>query len=89
VRAGQGTRAGGSGPFDAIPAATGLPATPGDRPVLGRCQPGGRSTGVTSYLLRQGWEDVGNVAGGIDGWQRMGLPVRRGPVEPGEGQLSG
>jgi rhodanese-related sulfurtransferase len=32
---------------------------------------------------------VGNVAGGIDGWQRMGLSVRRGAVEPGEGQLPG
>jgi phage shock protein E len=62
---------------------------PRDRPILVMCQSGSRSTGVTSYLLQQGWEDVGNVAGGIDGWQRMGLPVRRGAVEPGEGQLPG
>jgi rhodanese-related sulfurtransferase len=45
--------------------------------------------GVTNYLLQQGFEDVGNVAGGIDGWQRLGLPVRTGPIEDGEGQLPG
>ena len=62
---------------------------PRDRPIMVICASGNRSTGVTSYLRQQGFEDVGNVAGGIDGWQRMGLPVRRGPLEPGEGQLPG
>ena len=62
---------------------------PRDRPLLVICQSGSRSTGVTGYLLQQGWEDVGNVAGGIDGWQRMGLPVRTGPIEDGEGRLPG
>ena len=60
---------------------------PRDRPIVVMCATGSRSTGVTSYLLQQGFEDVGNVAGGIDGWQRMGLPVRQGPIEDGEGQL--
>ena len=62
---------------------------PRDRPILVMCASGNRSTSVTGYLLGQGWEDVGNVAGGIDGWQRAGLPVRHGPVEHGEGQLAG
>jgi rhodanese-related sulfurtransferase len=62
---------------------------PKDRPIMVLCQSGSRSSGVTNYLLQQGWEDVGNVAGGIDGWQRMGLPIRRGPVEDGEGQVPG
>jgi rhodanese-related sulfurtransferase len=61
---------------------------PKDRPIMVMCATGSRSTGVTAYLLGQGWEDVGNVAGGIDGWQRLGLPVKRGPVEDGEGQLT-
>jgi rhodanese-related sulfurtransferase len=61
---------------------------PRDRPVLVMCQSGSRSTNVTGYLLQSGWDDVGNVAGGIDGWQRLGLPVRRGPVEDGEGRLT-
>ena len=28
-----------------------------------------------------------NVAGGMDAWESAGLPVRRGPLEPGEGDL--
>lgn len=60
---------------------------PKDRPVMLICASGSRSTSATAYLLQNGWTDVGSVAGGIDGWQRLGLPVKRGPVEPGEGQL--
>jgi rhodanese-related sulfurtransferase len=66
-----------------------LADVPKDRPILVMCQSGSRSVGVTTYLLGQGWEDVGNVAGGIDGWQRLGLPVRQGPIEDGEGRLPG
>jgi rhodanese-related sulfurtransferase len=62
---------------------------PRDRPILVMCQVGGRSARVTGLLLRQGFEDVGNVAGGIDAWQRAGLPVRRGTPEPGEGEPAG
>ena len=62
---------------------------PKDRPILVMCASGSRSQGVTGFLLQQGWEDVGSVAGGIDGWQRLGLPVRTGPVEEGEGRLPG
>ncbi len=51
------------------------------------CQVGGRSARVTGLLRQQGFEDVGNIAGGIDAWQRMGLPVRQGPPAPGEGEL--
>ena len=66
-----------------------LQDVPKDRPVLVMCASGSRSQNVTAYLLQQGWEDVGSVAGGIDGWQRLGLPVKRGPIEDGEGQLPG
>jgi rhodanese-related sulfurtransferase len=44
---------------------------------------------VVGHLLASGWTDVANVAGGISTWERMGLPVTRGPVQPGEGQLPG
>jgi rhodanese-related sulfurtransferase len=40
---------------------------------------------VTSFLLRNGWTQVYNVAGGMDAWERAGLEVRRGPLAPGEG----
>ena len=60
---------------------------PRGRPILVICATGSRSANATAYLLSAGWEDVGSVAGGIATWERVGLPVRRGPVAPGEGQL--
>ncbi len=64
-----------------------LDELPPDRPLLVICRVGGRSAAVTGFLARTGRADVVNVAGGMDAWQRAGLPVRRGPVEPGEGDL--
>ena len=58
---------------------------PADRPLLVVCHVGGRSAAVVGYLARSGRADVVNVAGGMDAWERAGLPVRRGPLEPGEG----
>ena len=62
---------------------------PRDRPLLVICASGGRSAAATAHLLRNGYTDVANVAGGMTAWQRAGLPVRTGPVEPGEGDLAG
>jgi rhodanese-related sulfurtransferase len=42
---------------------------------------------ATAHLLRNGWPTVVNVTGGIDAWQRAGLPVRTGPPSPDEGAL--
>ena len=61
---------------------------PPDRPLLIVCHVGGRSAAVVSYLIRAGRSDVVNVAGGMDAWARAGLPLRRGPLEPGEGELA-
>ena len=58
---------------------------PTDRPLLVICHVGGRSAAVTGFLARSGRTDATNVAGGMEAWERAGLPVRRGPVEPGEG----
>ena len=66
-----------------------LDEIPKDRPVLVLCAAGSRSQQVTGYLRQEGWEDVGNVAGGITAWERMGLEVSRGPVASGEGRLPG
>ena len=60
---------------------------PADRPLFIVCHVGGRSAAVTGYLQRAGRSDVANVAGGMDAWERSGLPVTRGPVSPGEGEL--
>ncbi|MEX2185130.1 MAG: rhodanese-like domain-containing protein [Chloroflexota bacterium] len=62
---------------------------PPDRPLLIVCHVGGRSAAVTGYLVRAGRPDVVNVAGGMDAWERSGLPVTRGPLAPGEGELHG
>lgn len=60
---------------------------PADRPLLVVCHLGSRSAAVAGFLIRAGRTDVVNVAGGMDAWERAGLPVRHGPVEPGEGSL--
>ena len=60
---------------------------PADRPLMVVCHLGGRSAAVAGYLIRAGRTDVVNVAGGMDAWERAGLPVRRGAVEAGEGDL--
>lgn len=63
-----------------------LDEIPRDRPVLVICASGSRSTNVTGYLLASGWTDVASVAGGIATWERMGLPVTKGPIRPDEGR---
>jgi rhodanese-related sulfurtransferase len=64
-----------------------LAELPVDRPLLVICHTGSRSAAVTGYLSRTGRADVVNVAGGMDAWERAGLPVRKGSPEPGEGAL--
>ena len=60
---------------------------PTDRPLLLICHLGGRSAAATGFLIRNGRTDVTNVDGGMDAWERAGLPVRHGTVEPGEGLI--
>lgn len=62
---------------------------PTDRPLLMICQSGNRSGQATAFLLANGWPEVANVTGGTIAWLRAGLPVRRGPLVEGEGQLPG
>jgi len=60
---------------------------PTDRPILVVCAVGGRSAMVTQFLVARGRTDVTNVAGGMDAWERAGLPIVRGTPAPGEGDL--
>jgi rhodanese-related sulfurtransferase len=60
---------------------------PDDRPLLVICRTGVRSAAVTGFLARSGRDDVTNVAGGMEAWEQAGLPIRRGPIESGEGEL--
>ena len=61
---------------------------PHDRPLLVMCAVGGRSARATEFLVANGYPESFNVAGGITAWNAAGLPVRTGPVEPGEGDLA-
>lgn len=45
-----------------------LAELPQDRPIAVLCHHGGRSMQVANFLLRQGFGDVANIAGGIDAW---------------------
>ena len=46
-----------------------------DRPIVFYCQSGARSMQAGQFLVSQGWPDVYNLAGGLQGWTRLGLPV--------------
>ena len=50
---------------------------PSDREVLLICQSGNRSGAALQLLLRQGFDKVFNVSGGMGAWSRAGLPVER------------
>ena len=62
---------------------------PRDRPLLVMCHMGSRSASATMFLRSRGWTDVRNVEGGIDAWERAGLPVLHGTPQPGDGELPG
>lgn len=64
-------------------------ALPTDRPWFIVCRSGNRSDVVTAFLRRSGAVDAYNVVGGMIAWERAGFPVRRGPLESGEGELPG
>ncbi len=59
---------------------------PIDRPLLVICATGGRSSMASAHLNASGYA-ASNVVGGIQAWERAGLPVKRGPLTPGEGDL--
>ena len=61
---------------------------PRDRPLHVICDSGSRSAAVIAWLLRNGWTDVHDVAGGMTAWVRAGLETRSGPLSPGEGDLA-
>jgi len=64
-----------------------LEELPRDRELLFICRSGSRSGQVVASLQANGWQDVANVAGGMLAWESAGLPVRRGSVAPGEGDM--
>jgi rhodanese-related sulfurtransferase len=55
-------------PMNEIPAR--LDELPQDRPIACLCHHGARSQRVAMFLAQQGYEDVANIAGGIEAWSR-------------------
>ena len=64
-----------------------FPELPRDQPLLLMCHSGGRSSRATAFLLQQGYRDVSSVQGGMVAWKKADLPMRSGPLDPGEGDL--
>ncbi|WP_433388770.1 rhodanese-like domain-containing protein [Micromonospora sp. KLBMP9576] len=56
---------------------------PTDRDVAVICRSGGRSAQVVTYLMRNGWDQVRNVEGGMGEWAAAGRPVVDGDGQPG------
>ncbi len=48
---------------------------PRDKPVVVICGTGYRASIASSFLKREGYEDVSNVIGGMSGWRAAGLPA--------------
>lgn len=47
---------------------------PRDTPIICVCRSGARSRTACEQLLRQGFEDVSNMSGGMIAWKRARLP---------------
>ena len=56
---------------------------PQDRDVAVICRSGGRSAQVVGYLMRNGWDQVRNVDGGMGDWAAAGRPVVTDDGQPG------
>ena len=54
-----------------------LPQLPEDHPLLTICRSGHRSP-VAARLLKRAGYDVLDIEGGMQAWQRAGLPVEKG-----------
>jgi len=57
-----------------------IESLPKDRPLLAYCAGGYRSSIAASLLQRSGFESVGEIAGGILGWETAKLPLQTAPV---------
>jgi hydroxyacylglutathione hydrolase len=59
-----------------------LEKLPKDRPLLVYCAGGYRSSIAASLLQRSGFDHVGEIAGGVAGWEAAKLPVQTVQVLP-------
>ena len=50
---------------------------PKDAAIICICRSGNRSQAACEQLAHMGYEDVTNLAGGMFGWRRAGLPIEK------------
>lgn len=48
-----------------------------DLPILVVCRSGGRATGATAFLNKQGFAKATLLTGGVMAWQKANLPLKR------------
>ncbi|MFM8338971.1 MAG: rhodanese-like domain-containing protein, partial [Fluviibacter sp.] len=51
------------------------------KPVVVICSAGRRSATACRLLSKAGFEDVCQLEGGIQGWEKAGLPLKRGSTK--------
>ncbi len=51
---------------------------PKEAEIIVYCHTGMRSRAVAQFLARSGFQNVADMAGGIEAWEWAGLPVERG-----------
>ena len=54
-----------------------LDEIPTDKEVIFVCRFGNRSTQATQFLQQQGFENIHNMLGGMNAWQKAGYDVER------------
>jgi thioredoxin len=53
-----------------------------DRPIFVYCASGARSSAAAELMIRKGFTEVFELAGGIGGWAREGYPIERSDGPP-------
>ncbi len=64
-------------PADALATRVGEISRFKGRPVILVCQSGSRSARAVNLLVKEGFSEVYNLAGGLAGWQTAGMPLAR------------
>ena len=52
-----------------------------NKPVVVVCASGQRSAAACRVLNKAGFADVCQIEGGIQNWEKAGLPLKRGPIK--------
>jgi rhodanese-related sulfurtransferase len=51
---------------------------PKDAEIIVYCHSGSRSSAVAGFLAQAGYANVSDLSGGLEGWQKSRLPIKKG-----------